>query len=248
MPIETRCASCKTTYRLADSSAGKKLRCKKCNNVFRVPEAEPLDEIEETEVEPAPVKKASKKSARDSDDAPRPKKKSKASAGGMPNDMRRALALLIFVGVLQGVAFYLLTRVPGELMDAGKYLTPAGEKLLLASKAVAGGIALLAFGAAVLLFLRKGIGRRLAFVVAIILLLSVVLIVGLMMIQNQWASALNWITAVMNLTLGLAILFFADTKNVRAYLASGTEAACADAEEEEEPDDEDDATRRKKRK
>ena len=38
MPIEISCDQCQSHYHLKDEHAGKKVRCKKCSEVFGVPE------------------------------------------------------------------------------------------------------------------------------------------------------------------------------------------------------------------
>ena len=51
MPIRVRCSQCETVNSLADTMSGKKIRCKKCQSVIAVPEAE----IEE-DAAPAAIK------------------------------------------------------------------------------------------------------------------------------------------------------------------------------------------------
>src|SRR6186997_2406020 len=45
MPISMRCPGCQTRFELADDLAGKRIKCKSCGDIFRLPQ-------------PAPAKKA----------------------------------------------------------------------------------------------------------------------------------------------------------------------------------------------
>jgi predicted Zn finger-like uncharacterized protein len=50
MPIRVQCPGCAAEYKLADTLAGKKIRCKKCEAIVPVPKAE-----QEVVALPAPV-------------------------------------------------------------------------------------------------------------------------------------------------------------------------------------------------
>jgi predicted Zn finger-like uncharacterized protein len=43
MPVAMKCPSCQAQFRLADELAGKKMKCKKCQQLFVVPKAEPAN-------------------------------------------------------------------------------------------------------------------------------------------------------------------------------------------------------------
>lgn len=49
MPIDVRCASCDTAYRLKDEYAGRKVKCPKCASVLEVPAARPASAFEVVE-------------------------------------------------------------------------------------------------------------------------------------------------------------------------------------------------------
>ena len=162
MPIRTRCVSCDAEYNLADRLAGKQIKCKKCDAVFRVPETEAA--------EPPPKKQAKRSRNELDEDRPVAKTKKKTSPA-LPNDVRRAMALLIFLGFLQIVGIYLLRRAAANLHETGFRLSDFAEMLLTISTVLAGGIALAAFTAAYLLFAGIRFGRILAFLIAVVLLL-----------------------------------------------------------------------------
>src|SRR5947207_2091232 len=76
MSIRIRCPECETVYTLTDTTAGKKIRCKKCQGVIAVPQADAeavtapaskKDEVTKAKTRPAP--------ARDEEDEPRPKRR-----------------------------------------------------------------------------------------------------------------------------------------------------------------------------
>jgi HEAT repeat protein len=46
MPIPTRCPGCQELYQLADKFAGKKVRCKKCQEILTVPDSSPTNPIQ----------------------------------------------------------------------------------------------------------------------------------------------------------------------------------------------------------
>jgi predicted Zn finger-like uncharacterized protein len=51
MPIKTTCPACQASYLLADNLLGKKIRCKKCNQIIIVEDASETASAEEPEVE-----------------------------------------------------------------------------------------------------------------------------------------------------------------------------------------------------
>jgi predicted Zn finger-like uncharacterized protein len=94
MPIRTTCPNCRTAYTLADNLAGKKVRCKNCDEVIAVRGAAPAREAEDriqkgsseaatsrirSEEEPARPRRRT----RDDDREPRPRKKGRSSASMM---------------------------------------------------------------------------------------------------------------------------------------------------------------------
>src|SRR5438552_17728040 len=62
MSIKALCPGCNTSYTLADTLRGKKIRCKKCQEVFVAEEAAPEDE--EASAEPEEAEAAEDRPAR----------------------------------------------------------------------------------------------------------------------------------------------------------------------------------------
>src|SRR5258708_39329140 len=44
MPIRAVCPGCQKAYQVAETAAGKKVRCKNCGGTINVPEPEPVDD------------------------------------------------------------------------------------------------------------------------------------------------------------------------------------------------------------
>lgn len=94
MPIRTTCPNCRAAYTLADDLAGKKVRCKNCDEVIAVRGAAPAREAEQriqkgsgqattsrVRSEEEPVRP--RRGTRDDDRELRPRKKGRSSAGMM---------------------------------------------------------------------------------------------------------------------------------------------------------------------
>lgn len=82
MTIEVKCPGCQQEYKLSDSLAGKKAKCKACGGVIQIP-ANDLDDLVDFD-EPPPVKSASVKSAPAKVGAPPPLPTKAASAAPKP--------------------------------------------------------------------------------------------------------------------------------------------------------------------
>ncbi len=93
MPIQAVCPECRSVYQLADQQGGKKVRCKKCEAVFTVPEASERRTAVRADTrvaappparsgvkKPAPVKAAPPRARRDDDDEP----KAKSGSSSLP--------------------------------------------------------------------------------------------------------------------------------------------------------------------
>jgi hypothetical protein len=72
MPIRARCADCAAEYNLADTLAGKKIRCKKCQAVIAVPAA--ADEPVTTRKAVAPAARSRPAASPKAEEKPRPKR------------------------------------------------------------------------------------------------------------------------------------------------------------------------------
>src|SRR5262249_41958607 len=104
MPITCRCPGCKAPYQLAEHLAGKKVRCKKCEQTFPVPvparakeEPPAVDEVQEVleaeaaredGIQPSPRARSPAVPPRASDRR-RPDERDERPRGGRPRDRRR---------------------------------------------------------------------------------------------------------------------------------------------------------------
>jgi hypothetical protein len=60
MPIRVDCPQCETGHHLADALAGKKIKCKNCQHVFRLPKAEVEEVVEAVASPPAKAREAAR--------------------------------------------------------------------------------------------------------------------------------------------------------------------------------------------
>lgn len=129
MPIEANCPHCEATYKLPDSAAGKKFRCKECEEVFAVevngkeqriqakaaqrkPAAVDDDDDAEDEEEEAPKEKKKKKKG---------KKGKKKQASSMPLIIGAgAGGLLVLVIIVYFVFFSGSNPPPAPVADPGQ--------------------------------------------------------------------------------------------------------------------------------
>lgn len=88
MPISIQCPECEKRLKVADSAAGKKIRCPACKAVIAIPAAEELvepDDLvepdEETAVSETPVRKKKKPDLDEDEPAPKKRKKSEDDEG-----------------------------------------------------------------------------------------------------------------------------------------------------------------------
>ena len=252
MPIQASCPTCDKEYKLADHLDGKQIRCKECNAVFRVSEANrpagtkapavktptksgsntapplskeaakekrtaqpPRDESDEDRP-PTKGRKAGN-SRRPSDKKVSGKRKKKGSGSSLPNELRNAMALLIFVGFIQIVGVLMIRHAAADL-----YLTSTGETLLTVTTVLGTGMGCAALAAAFLLRAGMWLGRLLSMLVAI---LSILLAVGVAISGNSAPSDfVKWALFAMWLGIGVSILQFADSKGVREYVRRKNEA------------------------
>lgn len=106
MAIKISCPNCDRSYNLADSMAGRLIRCKDCEETFRVdqPDADDgaivAEELRSTR-KSAITSRRSRETAAEDDDRPRTKKKSNKS-GGLPVGLLvgGGVGLLLVVGVI----------------------------------------------------------------------------------------------------------------------------------------------------
>ena len=109
MPIRTTCPHCQTAYTLADNMAGKKVRCKNCDEVIAVRSAAPTRDAEDriqkgssqtatsrvrSEDEPARPRRRQ----REDDREPRPRKKGRSSGAVLIGVGVGVFALLLICG------------------------------------------------------------------------------------------------------------------------------------------------------
>lgn len=97
MPIEVTCPSCDKKYKVKDDAAGKKIRCKNCETVIKIPlveqaeEQDPWDSVDEREQEeepeppPPPRRSSTSKSA---------KRSRKSSSAGLPVTIIASLSII----------------------------------------------------------------------------------------------------------------------------------------------------------
>jgi hypothetical protein len=130
MPIRVRCTECDSEYNLADKLAGKKIRCKKCENIIAVPAEEIMDVTEAADDAATAARKAAvskskapavavadeedeprrKRRHADEDDEESPKRKSKSGKKKLPLAWiigGSVAAVLLIVGVILAIV---LTR------------------------------------------------------------------------------------------------------------------------------------------
>ncbi len=100
MPIHVKCPGCRQEYRLADSLAGKKAKCKACGEAIQIPAGDE-DELVDFD-EPPPVKTASKKPA---GPPPLPAKPSAAAASPKPSPVSKPVPALPKVSVTCDMCF-----------------------------------------------------------------------------------------------------------------------------------------------
>lgn len=119
MAIDIFCEECSTPGRVKDELAGKKIKCKSCGAVIRVPDDEPLEE--------APVARAPRKPAKRS-----PAKNS--SGGGSP--AVAIVAGVVGLALVAGVAVFLMSkRNPAGANAAGDAPVAAGQPATAAPQA-----------------------------------------------------------------------------------------------------------------
>jgi predicted Zn finger-like uncharacterized protein len=107
MPITIDCPNCEKTLRINNSAAGKKVKCPKCQELFRVP-AEPVEEEEAAEERPARREKTKPSGNR--------KGKSKKKAGNKSLVLGLAIGGGVLVLLLIGGIIWLAT--PGASSDS----------------------------------------------------------------------------------------------------------------------------------
>ena len=157
MPIRTTCPNCRAAYTLADDLAGKKVRCKNCDEVIAVRGAAPAREAEQRiqkgssqtttsrvrseEEEPARPRRRT----RDDDREPRPRKKGRSSAGMMIGLGVGVFALvLVCGGIVTAVVLWgrsAAVSLPGLVDDlSGPWPEPGGGPMGRFPGGMAGGM------------------------------------------------------------------------------------------------------------
>ncbi|MBV9123849.1 MAG: zinc-ribbon domain-containing protein, partial [Planctomycetes bacterium] len=178
------CPRCRASYQVADHLKGKKIRCRKCQQVFPVRPAAELEEawepVDEDERDPARAgkEKASSQANRSGrsrrargeeeveERAPGPRKPPRPEAPRKPKEVLRAIFLLVGVGAFEtAIPLFLgtvmLTRGDKPTDEFGGMLL-AGITVFLLGKGAT------AFTSAVLLARHRPLGRVLAWVIAIL--------------------------------------------------------------------------------
>jgi len=135
MPIRVRCTDCATQYNLADTLAGKKIRCKKCQGIIAVPDAENGEattpaprnvEVTRGKTRPSPV--------REEQDEPRVKRR-RDEEYDEPRTGKKALPLGWIIGGSVGVVLLIggiilavvLTRGSDKGKDEGQWESTAAK-------------------------------------------------------------------------------------------------------------------------
>jgi hypothetical protein len=166
MPLRVQCPQCAATYNLADSLAGKKFRCKKCQGIVAVPVPAPQEvaEDEDAVMEPKPAArpKMPPPAVRDEDDEPRPaaraavttrKPRSSRLARNICNLVVASLLFAVLGAVLIFVTYAIAPRTsktekiedfPGQTGVRTTYAKEPNVVLLCSGAALAGLAGLLA--------------------------------------------------------------------------------------------------------
>lgn len=143
MSISVECPECQATYNVKDELAGKKIRCKKCEGVIRIPADEfdfGADEFDDEEEEEAPrvVKKSKSKTTK--------KRTSRRSGGGMP------VAIIIAIICLVMMIGFTLVNMFGTLSGENEFAQNQARK----SGAIMGDLVRLIIQIAVLVGVARG--------------------------------------------------------------------------------------------
>jgi predicted Zn finger-like uncharacterized protein len=101
MPLKTECPECQAKLNLSENLEGKKIRCPKCKEVFRVPSSDDFEE--------APVRKAKRKPSRPEDEDERQSPRERKAKQGSPAVLIGVIAGVILLGG-GAVAAWLLLR------------------------------------------------------------------------------------------------------------------------------------------
>ncbi len=129
MAIRVRCSHCETSNSFADTLAGKKVRCKKCQGIMAVPQAEVEDVTEALAAPPAqkaevPKSKTRPAAVRDEEDELRQERpsrpaKAKSSTPLRSRVMPKILALTI-VAIVLGMLGGMLLAMPMSYRTVGR--------------------------------------------------------------------------------------------------------------------------------
>lgn len=122
MPIRTTCPSCQTVYSLADSLAGKKVRCKKCNEVIVVRAVKERAEGSASAVEAGSREKIQSRPqqpkrpvVRDEEELARPRRRNREEEAYSRRPRRRSNRGLVIGLIVGGAALVLLLGGGGIL-------------------------------------------------------------------------------------------------------------------------------------
>jgi hypothetical protein len=183
MLMSATCSGCRVSFRVADSLDGEKIRCPRCQELFRVgsPPAPPEPPV----LLPLPDRRRPRRMYT-YDEAPAPRTRSYDSTGKPPKSLRRAVVYLLVLAALAVVTVLVTTGVVA-LQDDEPTRDLRYTLLVLAAYLLP--VAAAATGAAILLGSGRSLGRTLGWLVAVLCLpgfpLFTILALGLLGALNS---------------------------------------------------------------